>query len=141
MKNINKAKDFILIAFLLGAFLFVVYATVELADVPLLLDTVSAEITTETEFSETTEEIVMETETEISFLEQFIHIEAEVLNYNMDTGIIEVVMPNGEIHSYFMPDVPINEDGTSCIKSVVLMATRENEEDYIKYQVVLPIER
>ena len=136
MKFKEAIKTTILVVFLLGAFLFIVYATTEVADA--MGKSGTEVITTETEETETETEIGLNAkEIGLGMYEEddYLYVICDVVELNEDTFC--TVMPNGELHEYYMiEDYPIDDNGRPYFTLVCFKVAMENQEDYTKYEVV-----
>lgn len=117
----KKVKDILLALLLLSAFLFVVYATTEVADA--MNSTYKEEMATETE-----------TNSEEQY-ENYTYVICDVTETNTKFFVAE--MPNGELHEYYMvEDYPIDELGNPYFELVCFKVTMETQDNYSTYEIV-----
>ena len=143
MKN---AKYILLALFLLSAFLFVVFATVQIADA---MNETYMETTTETE---TETEIETEFTTETDFVDEiptpmpvpnttnmyeyegYYYMLCRVVECNEDT--FTVVLPNGEMEIFYMvEDPPIDEEWNPYFEQVTFVIPVEDIDNLDKWEV------
>lgn len=78
-----------------------------------------------------TEQELSEPETE----EEYLYILCEVTEINTDTYMC--LMPNGELHEFFMfQDPPIDDNGNPYFEQVFFKVHKANQDDYTKYKPI-----
>ena len=150
MKFKKAIKTMILVTFMLGVYLFIIYATTQIADA--MNETKApTEATTETELVEviTTETEEIEFEEEITTpipvpdmigmyeVDGYYHIFCTVIECNEDT--FTCVLPNGEMEIFYMiTDPPVNDEFEPYFEQIIFVVPIEDYYDLNKWVATNP---
>jgi hypothetical protein len=135
MKIRNAIKTTLLVTFLLGAFLFVVYATTQIADA--MGETETTETETETDFPDFSTEVTTTTEIclGVEADENYFYIFCEVVETTPET--FTALLPNGNLETFYMiQDPPIDDEGNPWFSVVVFRVEKGNESNLDAWRVL-----
>ena len=139
----RNGKQILLTIFLLSAFLFVIYATVQVADAMNETNTTETEteiVTTETEFdfsTEITTPIPVEGTIGMYEYDGYYYLLCTVIECNEDT--FTVVLPNGEMEIFYMiPDPPVDDELNPYFERITFVVPVEEIDNLDSWEARYP---